>query len=131
SEAHPGRLIPRPNWNGAGAVLRAQMQPGDALLSTSPLAMSWETGRCGQWIREAPAAAMYMDGSRDIYCGTTLIPDAATLQRYLAAHPQGWVVADPRQWAGLVDPAASALIERASRRIDTGDPSVLVFRWGL
>ncbi len=131
SEKHPTKLIPRPNWNAAGAVIRAESRHGDALLSTSPLAMSWVTGRCGEWIREAAAAAAYMAGGRDIYCATTLVPDEASLRSYLAAHPRGWLVADPRQWTRIVDPAATALIERVGRWVDAGDPSILVYRWDL
>ena len=129
-EAHPTKVIPRPNWNAAGAVIRANERPGDALLSTSPLAMSWVTGRCGQWLREAAAARVYMVDGRDIYCGTRLLPDRASVERYLRAHPRGWVVADPKQWLGLVDPDAAALIESTARRVDAGDPSVLLLRWG-
>ena len=128
SEKHPTKLIPRPNWNAAGAVIRAH--PDDALLSTAPLAMSWVAGRCGDWIRKESAAAVYMVQGRDVYCGTRLVPDVTALGAYLAAHPRGWLVADPRQWPGIVDRAVVDLIARTARPVDTGDRSILVFRWG-
>lgn len=131
TEAHPTELIPRPNWNAAGALFRAEARPGDALLSTSPFAMSWVSGRCGEWIRETSAAAVYMVDGRDIYCGTTLVPDAPSLERYFAAHPHGWLIADPRQWSRIIDPAAVALMERTARPVDAGDSSVIVMRWDL
>jgi hypothetical protein len=130
SEDHPSKIIPRPNWNAAGAVIRAEASPGDGLLTTSPFALSWPTGRCGGWLRIPAAAAPFLVDGRDIYCGSALIPDEDALRGYLAQHPRGWVVADPRQWPTLVDPAVRALLLGMSRPVDVGDPSILVMRWG-
>lgn len=130
SEEHPGEIIPRPNWNAAGTVIRAEGSPGDGLLTTSPLALSWPTGRCGGWLRVRAAAAPVLVDGRDIYCGSALIPDEAAVRGYLAQHPRGWVVADPRQWPTLVDPAVRALLQRTSAPVDVGDRSILVMRWG-
>lgn len=130
SEDHPGTIIPRPNWNAAGRLIRAEGAPGDGLLTTSPLALSWPTGRCGAFLRVRAAAAPVLVDGRDIYCGSPLVPDASALRRYLARYPRGWVVADPRQWPTLVDPAARVLLERTATRVDAGDRSILVMRWG-
>lgn len=127
---HPGPEIPRPNWNAAGAAVRAGVQHGDALLSTTPLALAWTTGHCGDWMRTPAAAASYLKGDRDIYCGSTLIPDGPATSAYLDAHARGWVVADPSIWGVWVDPAARAVIESRAAVVNVGDPSVLVWRWG-
>ena len=130
SEKHPSEIIPRPNWNAAGAVIRAEGSPGDGVLTTSPFALSWPTGRCGGWLRIPAAAAPFLVDGRDIYCGSALIPDEAALRGYLAQHRRGWIVADPRQWPTLVDPAVRRLLLGTSRPVDVGDPSILVMRWG-
>jgi hypothetical protein len=129
-EAHPTRIIPRPNWNAAGAFIGARSQPGDGLLSTGPLAMFWSGGRCGDWLRARAAAEPYMLGDRDVYCASRLVPDTTALATYVANHRSGWVVADPRQWPRSVDPAVRQMIERTFTRVDAGDPSILVYRWG-
>jgi 4-amino-4-deoxy-L-arabinose transferase-like glycosyltransferase len=127
---HPGKVIPRPNWNAAAAVVRAGSKPGDGLLSTGPLAVAWTIGRCGEWLRTTAAAAPFMIGSRDINCGSGLVPDAASADAYIDAHPRGWVVADPVGWVRSVDPGARAVIEQRARRVDVGDSSILLWRWG-
>jgi len=127
---HPGQVIHRPNWDAAASIVRAQEQPGDALLSTGPLAVYWTVGRCGDWLRNAKAAAPFMIGRRDVYCGSALIPDAAATDAYFDAHSTGWVVAEPASWERYVDPGSRAVIERRARRVDAGDSSILLWRWG-
>jgi hypothetical protein len=127
---HPGRLIPRPNWNAATSIVRAQGTPGDAILSTSPLAPAWSLGRCADWMRIRQAAETFLEDGRDIYCRSELIPDETALVAYLRVHPRGWVIADPAQWHAIVDPAARAHIERISSPIDVGDRTILVWLWG-
>jgi 4-amino-4-deoxy-L-arabinose transferase-like glycosyltransferase len=129
-EAHPSTIIPRPNWNAATTIVRERGRAGDALLSTSPLAPAWALGRCADWIRETSAAETALEDGRDIYCASELIPDEAAARAYLAGHPRGWLIADPLQWSGIVDPAARAFLERSATRVDVGDRSVLLWRWG-
>ena len=129
-EPYPGKVIPRPNWNAATSVVLAQQRNGDALLSTSPLAPAWALGRCADWIREKSAARAFLEDGRDIYCASELVPDAAALRIYMDGHPRGWVIADPQQWLGIVDPGARSLLERVATPVDVGDRSVLLWRWG-
>ncbi len=131
SEPHPGREIPRPNWNAATAIVKAQGHTGDAILSTSPLAPAWALGRCADWIRTRAAADAFLDGGRDIYCNSPLVTDEESLRAYLRAHPRGWVIADPGQWRSIVDPGGRAYIERTATRVDPGDGSILLWRWGV
>ena len=124
SAPHPGREIPRPNWKAATAIVKTRGDRSDALLSTSPLAPAWTLGRCADWIRTADAAETFLDGGRDIYCNSPLVPDEAALVAYIRAHPRGWVIADPGQWLTIVDPAARAYIERTATPVDPGDDSI-------
>jgi 4-amino-4-deoxy-L-arabinose transferase-like glycosyltransferase len=128
--AHPGRVIHRPDWNAAARVVEADGAAGDALLSTSPLALAWTVGRCGDWLRTREDAAPFMRGDRDLYCGSALVPDAAGAEAYITAHAAGWVLAEPAAWERYVDPAARAVIERRARRVDAGDRTILLWRWG-
>lgn len=128
--AHPGRVIPRPNWKAAASAIRAAGGTRDALLGTEPLALAWSVGRCGDWLRIPSAAEPFMHGPRDILCGSELVGDAAATTRYLQTHPRGWVVADPTSWKRLVSPGARAVIETAARRVNVGDDTVLLWRWG-
>jgi hypothetical protein len=125
---HPGPVIPRPDWRLAAAVVGPRLAPGDALVSTHPLAVAWYLGRCPLWLRAPALAAPYMEGERDVYCGTTLLPDAEAVNRLLAERPAGWVIADA-SWDRWVDPAARALVETRLERVPLEDPTLLVFRW--
>ena len=128
--AHPGRVIPRPNWKAAAIAIQAAGGTRDPMLGTEPLALAWSVGKCGDWLRTRSAAAPFMDGSRDILCGSELVSGAAATTRYIQTHPRGWVVADPTSWMRLVTPGTRAVIETAARRVDVGDDTVLVWRWG-
>ena len=71
-----------------------------------------------------------MRGDRDYYCGSNLVADAAATKAYIAAHPSGWVVADPAIWERYVDRGSRAVVELLARRVDSGDPTILVWHWG-
>jgi hypothetical protein len=128
-EDHPGRVIPRPNYDAAAAVVSSRGAADDALLSTGPLAMAWTLGRCGDWLRSREAAAPFMRGDRDVYCGSALVSDAAAFRAYRAAHPRGWIVADPASWRRQIDPATRLAVESVADEVAV-DPTVLVYRWG-
>jgi 4-amino-4-deoxy-L-arabinose transferase-like glycosyltransferase len=130
ASAHPGKAIPRPNWDAATTVVMTLGKRGDAIVSTSPLAPAWALGRCADWIREAAAAETFLEDGRDIYCRSEFISDDAKLSEYLQDHPRGWVIADPAQWNSVVDPAARAHIERIATPVAVEDRTILVFRWG-
>lgn len=130
SASHPGKIIPRPNWNAATSIVKTQGLRSDAILSTSPLAPAWSLGRCADWMRTRQAAETFLENGRDIYCGSSFVPDDAALTEYLRVHARGWVIADPAQWNAIVDPAARARIERIAQPINVGDRTILVWRWG-
>lgn len=125
---HPGLVIPRPNYDAAAATIRANGTAGDALLSTGPLAMAWTLGRCGEWLRSREAAAPFMRGDRDVYCGSALVADVPALRDYVAAHPRGWVVADPASWRSHVAADVRSAVEEIATPVPV-DGSVLVYRW--
>jgi 4-amino-4-deoxy-L-arabinose transferase-like glycosyltransferase len=128
SEGYPG-LIPRPDWKSAAAVVRAERLSGEAVLTTAPLALAWELGRCGDWLRNRDAARPYMIGGRDVYCGSRLIPDLAAVRSYFEMHPHGWLVADRGQWRRWVDHDARLYITQRAMRIPLRDRTALVYRW--
>jgi 4-amino-4-deoxy-L-arabinose transferase-like glycosyltransferase len=129
--AHPGKVIPRPNWNAATTIVKTQGTTGDAILSTSPLAPAWALGRCADWVREPAAAETFLEGGRDIYCGSELISNDEMLEAYLRLHPRGWVIADPAQWHAIVDPAVRSRIERIASPVAVPDETILVWRWSV
>jgi hypothetical protein len=128
-EAHPGRVIGRADWKAAAATIRARWKPGDALLSSAPLATAWELGRCGDWLRGRSAAAPFIDEGADVFCGSRLVGDAASLGGYFVAHPRGWIVADAARWTDQLDPSVRAMIQRETIPVAV-DRTVLIFRWG-
>lgn len=125
---HPGPVIPRPNWRAAAAIVRSDARPGDALLATHPLAMSWYVGRCGMWLRSAERASPYLEGERDVYCGTVVVSDIDAVRRIISTHARGWVVADAA-WSQFVEPGVRRFIEGHMDRPPLADRSVMVYRW--
>lgn len=129
SADHPGRIVPRANWRLGGATVAAGWREGDALLTTAPLAASWYAGRCGTWFRIAAAAEPYIDGGRDVYCGTQLVADVRGLERFFTANPRGWFLADAAGWRLHVDPASRALISSRASAVPVADETLVLFRW--
>jgi 4-amino-4-deoxy-L-arabinose transferase-like glycosyltransferase len=128
--AHPGAVIPHPNWRAAAAAVRAGWIPGDVILTTSPIATWWENGVCGEWLRARSWAAPYLrpDG-RDVACDSALIASEEDLRRFMLAHPRGWLMADRFGWARTVDPAVRKHVEALMQPIPMPDGSIMLFRW--
>ena len=138
------RHFPAPAWRGYYAWLRPQLQEGDVVLSSMPLATLYYLGRPASYVmnnvhvkKAASGAQRGPDGFyRDYYSGQPMVTTKEELERVVAAHLRGWILIDAERFQGSLtltndthEYLASSM-QRVEPEVETGlGRPVVVYRW--
>ena len=134
--------FPSPAWRGYYAWLRPQLQEGDVVLSSMPLATLYYLGRPASYVMNNAVivkadAQRGPDGFyRDYYSGQSMVTTKEELERVVAAHRRGWILIDAERFHNrfTLTPDTREYIassmQRMAPEIETGlGRPVAVYRW--